>query len=239
MRASEFINEMPLPADWDPKAFSTDKQDKTTFKSRLKYALERSKKLGQGSARVAMTIEYQGRPTALKIAKNKKGMAQNEFEVSILQDGYYGQSELVIPMIDFDHVNPVPVWVQTELAMHADERRLCNLLKCQTLRQLIDCANSKIGKGFFGVRDERVRMVPDTCKLLAHNGFTEQEIEMFLHYVDEMASLGTGDVILNDLVWPANWGIYQGKPVIIDLGFSTSVSQKYYRQSTDDLTDSW
>ena len=72
MRLTEFtdrvIDEAPLPPDWDETQFTP----KTSFKQRLAYALERAKKLGAGSSRVAMIIEYQGRPTALKVAKNKK-----------------------------------------------------------------------------------------------------------------------------------------------------------------------
>ena len=85
MRSFEFIteqtlDEMPLPADWDPAQY----QQGTSFKQRLAYSLERAKKLGAGSSRVAMTIEYQGRPTVLKIAKNNKGLAQNNVEADIL-----------------------------------------------------------------------------------------------------------------------------------------------------------
>ena len=59
MRAYEFlreqiVDEMPLPADWDPAQY----RQGTTFKQRLAYALERAKKLGTGSSRVATIIEY-------------------------------------------------------------------------------------------------------------------------------------------------------------------------------------
>ena len=85
MRAFEFLNEstvdeMALPADWDPAALGHDK----TFKSRLEYALQRARRLGGGSSRVAFVIPDNGRDTVLKIAKNNKGTAQNEAEVDIL-----------------------------------------------------------------------------------------------------------------------------------------------------------
>lgn len=57
MKAKEFIpeemlDEMPLPADWDTSQFN----DKTSYNARLAYALDRAKKLGTGSSRVAMII---------------------------------------------------------------------------------------------------------------------------------------------------------------------------------------
>ena len=72
---------------------------KEAIKSILEYCKERAKRLGQGSSRVAFEIEYEGRPTILKIAKNSKGILQNEKEVNILEDNFF---EHIIPMIDYD-----------------------------------------------------------------------------------------------------------------------------------------
>lgn len=228
MRANEFISEMPLPSDWDEQVFSAPKKHTVkSFKERLSYALERAKKLGAGSARVAMTIEYQGRPTALKIAKNQKGLAQNEFEVDILKDGYYGRMEIVIPLIDFDHKNDQPIWLQTEVAEQANEAKLCQLLRCQELSQLVDVANYKIGKGGHLYDKHYISMVQQQLRIAK---FSEEDIEIFMHYADELAILAQGDVILTDLDRAVNWGIYKGKPVVIDLGFSTSVHKQHYSE---------
>ena len=84
MRSIEFlseanVDEMAVPIDWDPKHFQHGK----SFKARLQYALERAKKIGAGSSRIATVIEDGGRPTVLKIAKNRRGLLQNNAEVSI------------------------------------------------------------------------------------------------------------------------------------------------------------
>jgi hypothetical protein len=71
----QFINEMvPPPDSWDTGIF------KKSYKKQIDYALERAAKIGTGSSRVVFEIEYEGRPTVLKIAKNAKGLAQNEKE---------------------------------------------------------------------------------------------------------------------------------------------------------------
>lgn len=84
--------ESPLPDDWDKSTFKKG----IPFKKQLDYAIERAEKIGSGSSRVAFEIEYKGRPTILKIAKNAKGLAQNEEEASLLSEPYI--PEIVIPI---------------------------------------------------------------------------------------------------------------------------------------------
>jgi hypothetical protein len=137
MRALEFItestvDEMALPAGWDAEALGHDK----TFKSRLEYALQRARRLGGGSSRVAFVIPDNGRETVLKIAKNRKGLAQNQAEADILDDGYIGRLDIVIPLVDYDKTNREPVWIQTELAQKvrcSSVRVLHNSLGIQTI----------------------------------------------------------------------------------------------------------
>jgi hypothetical protein len=217
----EVLDEMPLPADWDPQQM---RQQGTSFKSRLAYALERAKKLGVGSSRVATTIEYQGRPTVLKIAKNAKGLAQNSVEADILSDGYASQMGILIPIIDYDTQNREPSWVHTELAQKANEKQLCNLMKCQSLYDLIKAAHAQLNE-FSNSR----AILNDIIEKNSYFGYSEQDADTFLEYVNRLAELKSSfDVELADFHRPANWGLYQGKPVIIDVGFNSNVLTQYY-----------
>jgi hypothetical protein len=218
----EVLDEMPLPVDWDP---SQMRQQGTSFKSRLAYALERAKKLGVGSSRVATTIEYQGRPTVLKIAKNAKGLAQNSVEADILSDGYASQMGILIPIIDYDTQNREPSWVHTELAQKANEKQLCSLMKCQSLDDLIRAAQAQLNE--YGTRSRAI--LNDIIDKNAHFGSSEQDADTFLEYVNGLSELKSSfDVELADFHRPANWGLYQGKPVIIDVGFNSNVLNQYY-----------
>jgi hypothetical protein len=218
----EIIDEMPLPADWDPQQM---RQQGTTFKSRLQYALERAKKLGTGSSRVATTIEYQGRPTVLKIAKNAKGLAQNSVEADILSDGYASQMGILIPIIDYDTQNREPSWVHTELAQKANEKQLCGLMKCQSLDDLIRAAQAQLNE--YGTRSRDI--LNNIIDKNEHFGSSEQDADTFLEYVNRLSELKSSfDVELADFHRPANWGLYQGKPVIIDVGFNSNVLKQYY-----------
>ena len=219
------LDEMALPAGWDPAALGHDK----SFKSRLYYTLQRVRRLGGGSSRVAFIIPDQGRETVLKIAKNAKGMAQNEAEVDILTDGYLGRLDIVIPIVDYDKLNPQPTWLQTELANKVSQTKLRKLLHC--------------GKAEFGIRHfiyaihnllgSKQNYMPDTKKIkedLRRAGQTEQDVEIFFEYVDEVADLvNSSGLLIDDLSNASNWGEYKGKPVIIDLGFTEAVKPMYTR----------
>jgi hypothetical protein len=218
----EVLDEMPLPADWDPAQM---RQQGTSFKSRLAYALERAKKLGTGSSRVATIIEYQGRPTVLKIAKNAKGLAQNSVEADILNDGYASQMGILIPLIDYDEQNREPTWVHTELAQKVNEKQLCQFMGCDNLDQLVNMAWAITGKKRY------VGNYQDYVKFLRERGKTDEQIETMTDYANTLADLNSNfDVELADFARAANWGIYNGKPVIIDVGFNSNVLNQYYKR---------
>jgi hypothetical protein len=218
--SEKVLDEMPLPADWDPQQM---RQQGTTFKSRLAYALERAKKLGTGSSRVATVIEYQGRPTVLKIAKNAKGLAQNSVEADILGDGYASQLGILIPLIDYDEQNHEPSWIHTEMATKASEKQLCNMMKCDNLHQLVNMAYAITGKKRY------VGTYQSYIDHMQQAGKSEQDIETMSEYANTLADLNSNfDVELADFARAANWGIYQGKPVIVDAGFNSNVMSQYY-----------
>jgi hypothetical protein len=224
MRSFEFIteqtlDEMPLPADWDPAQY----QQGTSFKQRLAYALERAKKLGAGSSRVAMTIEYQGRPTVLKIAKNNKGLAQNNVEADILGDGYASQLGILIPLIDYDEQNREPMWIHTEMAQKVSEKQLANMMGVDDLNDIVQMGKAIAGKS-------KILKHQDIVNYMRTIGKTEEQIETATEYGNILADLANSfDIELNDLNRKANWGIYNGKPVIIDAGANSNVISQYYK----------
>jgi GNAT superfamily N-acetyltransferase len=215
------LDEMPLPVDWDPAALGAGK----TFKDRLQYALERAKKIGTGSARVAFTIDFEGRPTVLKVAKNNKGLAQNNAELGILDDGYTGQLDIVIPLIDYDKRNPSPIWIQTELAKKVTAKRLAELLHCTDVYEFLDCVYAIVHPRAKPTVPSRLEQ---TKQRLIANGKSEQDVEKFVDYVDAVVTLLHSSTLeFGDLRQLANWGEYQGRPVIIDLGFTEETKHLY------------
>lgn len=226
MRAKEFTIEAPLPPDWDPEKLNL----RQTYKDRLKYALDRVKRLGGGSSRVAMTIDYEGRPTALKVAKNAKGLAQNEAEISILDDGYLGNLPIIIPLIDYDKANKRPIWIQTEIAKKIQARTLMKLLHTPNMWLFTNKVRNILGRRKpHEMDDDRLKQQYfETPNNLWQP--TEKDWDIFNEYASEVADLvGNSSLEPGDLASANNWGVYNGRPVIIDLGLSSDVWQQYYQ----------
>ncbi len=208
------LHEAPLPPDWDKETFSP----RGSFRKQLAYAMDRAAKVGSGSARVAFNIQYEGRPTVLKIAKNQKGLAQNEYEAQTLGEYMIKDTGLFIPMIDYDEENDPPRWIHTELA------------KKMTPTQF---------KKFFGVPHHQFDI------LLAYGSGQSHLINSWIRYdsaeFDELIEnnetlydlvniIGNYGMPVGDFSRLANWGVYQGRPVILDLGLSQGVYDQYYRR---------
>jgi hypothetical protein len=169
------LDEMPLPSEWKEDELSGDR----TFKHRLEYVLARAARLGAGSARVAVTVEYGGRNTVIKIAKNRRGVAQNAAEVGVLTDGYLGKLPIVIPLIYYDRRNAQPTWIQTELAQRVSARKLTNLLGCTQLWDLTDAVNYVLGN-----KTPLGRELGEIISDLGEEGKSRSDIDRFVEYVD-------------------------------------------------------
>lgn len=207
--------EAPLPPDWDKEVYTPN----TSFKKRIEYAVARAQKLGKGSSRSAFVIDYEGRPTILKVAHNKKGMAQNEAEAQLLDDYYIKNMNIAIPLIDYDEDHQQPVWIHTEMAQKVTNSQLCNLLHCRRLYDLIAYANA-IHKGPYKPTEEWMRIfgIPN-----------QDDFDIFAEYASSLADLQSSfHININDFLTHKNWGLWQGEPVVIDLGLTDEVARKYY-----------
>jgi len=212
MKLRNIITEVPLPSDWDSSAYTKHK----SFASRVRYATERAKKIGTGSSRIAFEIEYQGRPTVLKIAKNKKGMAQNQYEINTLGDGYVMQMNITIPLIDSDEIDyDNPTWLHTEKAEKMTPNAFRTAMGGMTPDELTT---------FIQWSNGRSHSPP--------NNMTVEEAQQLLEdnetLYDLMDFIGNFDIVVDDIGRLANWGIYKSNPVLIDVGGSSEVIQKYY-----------
>lgn len=192
-----------------------------SFKPIIDYALEWATKIGTGSSRIAFEVEYEGRPTILKIARNKKGLAQNEVESKMLSDGYIEKMELTIPLIDYDTTNIQPLWIHTEKANKVTEKKLCKLLHCDNLFQLIQMVKSKYkNSSLYAHYYNELKEIN-----------TEDELEDLVDLVDNLYSLSNDfDIALDDFQKTNSWGLYKGKPVIIDIGLTMEVYDLHYKK---------
>ena len=204
-----FLSEAPLPDDWEKDIYDPS----VPFKKRINYARERASRLGAGSSRIVFEIPYQGQLTALKIAKNRKGIAQNEEEASILNDAeVLSREHLVARLIDGDYDNFT--WIQTEKVDKLKSEKHFESLVGFSIFQVI----SYIGK--IASLDGTIKfdMDPDLEEEMSEDEFVQ----------DLMGLLGDTGAHVGDLYRVANWGVKDNLPVIVDFGASSEVLRLHY-----------
>lgn len=201
--------EAPLPDDWDRSVYS----NKVSFAKRIEYAKQKASRIGAGSSRVAFVIPYEGRETVLKIAKNQKGIAQNAEEVSLLEDWYLKKLDITIPMIDYDSENQdAPTWIHVEKADRATDSIFIKLTG-MSLTRCIEYALTASG------RDSTYEKRFADLSKYDENEFLQSLVDFIGNYTH---------VPVGDLRRLANWGVYQGRPVIVDLGLTDTTLKAYY-----------
>ena len=211
MKLSDILQEAPIPDDWDSSTYKKE----VPFAQRIRYAKQRAQQVGTGSSRVAFIIDYQGRKTVLKIAKNKKGIAQNEYESQMLEDYYVKDLEIAIPMIDYDEENDQPTWIHTEFAEKMKPTQFKKFFSGISHDEIEGIIKHFTGKSHGSVSPEREQQLNDIY-----------EDNEYLNSLIDLA--GNYDIPTGDFTRLANWGVYKGRPVIIDMGLSSDVLQQFY-----------
>lgn len=217
LKTLSILNEAPPPVDWDLNTFNS------SFAKQLKYAKERANQIGSGSSRVAFVIDYKGRETVIKIAKNKKGLAQNEKEADY---GLYRMyPDITIPLIDYDEEHEEPTWIHFEKAdkLTAAGFRKAMGFSFDDFAKVLDKFRLEIQEP----RRGRMFNYDPTYRIDQELVAKIQESELYSDVTDMCMNF---DLKAGDFTRKANWGMYQGRPVIIDLGFDTRIEELYYKR---------
>lgn len=197
----EILEEAPLPDDWDSDKFIKGRMKHSEL---IDYVSELAKEVGQGSSRVAFEIPYQGRTTVIKVAKNAAGEAQNRAEAAILSNARVQSTNMVIPLIDYDTKNSRPMWIHVERAFKTDSWELDRLFEDQ-LDALLVAANT-------------------TRNFTRWKTTSNKHIRNFIRF----AEIVRDRIEWVDLDISENWGIYKGRPIVVDAGLTKGVYTKHY-----------
>jgi mRNA-degrading endonuclease RelE of RelBE toxin-antitoxin system len=199
------------PLTWDVNHFKMLR----SFAKRVKYCQENLQRISSGSSRIVYKIDD---TKVLKLAKNQKGIAQDEIEIQWKDDGYYG--EILANVLDF---HPDALWVEMELA------------------RKVTPTNFKTIMGF--PFDEYSRFIMAEIKYtgamkeayMKGLKFREQldESEFVNKIISFMHDNGNGLDGIGDFARFSTYGIVQrdGKDtvVVIDFGLTSDVYDSYYR----------
>jgi len=219
MKILDVLNETPLPDDWDKDVYRQG--NKGGFKQRIEYAKKKAQRIGGGSSRVAFVIDYQGRKTVLKIAKNNRGLAQNQQEASMLNTAEMlgADGTVTVPMIDYDEQNSQPTWLHLEYARKLKSPQEFERLSGFDMNKLIHYASSVSSN----------RSLPQAHNMEFEKEWTEKVWENEESFAYEFVSfVGNTELHLPDLMRASNWGVFGNNPVVIDLGLTDDIYKSFY-----------
>jgi hypothetical protein len=198
-----------------PENFSFQEFDTIrSYNGKLKYANQRLRKLSSGSARVVYQIDDE---KVLKIAKNKKGLAQNGSESDWSKEAYDVTAKVFNSSEDF-------FWLEMELAKKLTPTRFKQLtgLSIQDMQLAMRALRERMRPSPYGMN---VKLDSDFEKKLYENEFY-LDIERFVADYDmETGDFGRinsyGEVIRDG----------KEKVVLVDFGVTNQVWIDYYKTS--------
>lgn len=196
-----------------PTAFSLSGFEKIrSFAGKYRYAAQYLQKIASGSGRTVFKVDEE---KVLKIAKNKKGLAQNSVEC----EKYLQNYDIVAKTFEADYDNYF--WVEMELAKKIGKNRFKEL----TGVSLEDWDYTLV---HFRMGNKTPQPGSTEAKLLNRVNDTQFAQEMFSLVADydmhsgDMSRLSTFGEVLRD-----------GEPkiVLVDFGLTNSVFNDFYKVS--------
>jgi hypothetical protein len=203
--------EEDYPSNFDLEEFSK----LNSFNKRIQYCQERLKRISSGSSRIVYMVDD---TKVLKIARNKKGLAQNEIEIDY--SNYYDLKDITAQVFAYDQNN---LWVEMELAKKVTPAIFERVVGftfadyCAGLRKHHDEINPKRGSWFSSDVSKEV-----------YEAMWEDE------FTYEMLSfIGGYDIPVGDLCKLNTYGLVKRNGedtiVMIDYGLNNDVWQDYYK----------
>jgi hypothetical protein len=211
------MNEMAYPTSFNMDVF----KNLPTFAKRIEYCQSRLQRLSSGSSRIVYKVDNE---KVLKLAKNRKGIAQNECEAS---DYYKKSIGCFAEVYEYDDNY---LWIEMQFARKAklsDFKRILGVDFKVVCDFIMDYWNSYS-------RSRWSRPIsPESKKIFDSEWFQEQmENYSLFTYLAEYLGNYQPDII-GDLMRLSSWGVVtdngEESLVIIDFGLDDNVYNEYYR----------
>ena len=177
-----------------------------SYSGKVKYLNNNLRRLGSGSGRIAYDL---GDDKVIKLAKNIKGVAQNEVEIGV---GVYADDYSLFTKI-YDHSDD-NIWIVAEKAKKVSEKRIKELTGINNLYTL----GIYIRKAF--ENSPYLRLDNTEKEFLDNNDFAQELLDF----------IGSYQLNGGDLNRPSTYGevIRNGEPmiVVVDYGINNKVINK-------------
>lgn len=196
-----------------PSSFNMEEFKKlTSFANRIRYCETHLKRISSGSSRIVYQIDDE---KVLKLAKNNKGLAQNETEIGASKDNYF--KPLFAHIYDYHQDD---LWSEMELAKKVSPK---------TFQSIIGVNFEDFGKylknHYFEQKGRRApyRIDEKTLEVLHENQFANDIKELLNSY----------NMPAGDFARLSSYGLVSrnGQPdiVLIDYGLTGDTYDSYYR----------
>ena len=199
--------EEDYPMSWDINEF----KGLTSFVKRIKYCNQHLKRLKSGSSRIVYQIDNE---KVLKLARNKRGLIQNENEVYRGTDKFL--SDIVARVFDSDDENYL--WLEMELVKPVNPQIFKNVtgldfpFYCTVIKYIDSISN----------RHQALKEPEGMDKLWD---------DEFIHSISDF--IGGYDILLGDLMKLDSYGLVkrngQDTIVIVDAGLGEEDFKTYYK----------
>lgn len=210
------LNEMAYPTWFNMDMFKS----LTSFAARVRYCNEKLQRISSGSARIVYKIDDE---KVLKLAKNRKGIAQNEAESG---DYYLQQIGCFAKIYDIDENG---LWIEMQLARKvkpSDFKRLTGYdwnTMCAWIKYCVSHYNGRV-----------IRNLPEYTEIFQSEEWEENYEYSIFSEVDEYLSNYQLESY-GDLMRLSSWGIVkengEERLVIVDYGLTDDVWNDYYKRS--------
>lgn len=207
------MNEMAYPDSFNMETFKS----LTSYQKRIQYCRQHLQRIAEGSSRIAFKIDD---TKVLKLAKNGRGLIQNEGEADLGYNNYY--FTCLAEVFEFDEKNYT--FVEMELARKcspADFQRIVGF-DLQTVVKLIE-------HELYG--DYRHRNLPK-------HDISQDDIDKYYEsdFITNLVDLvHSAEIMLADLKKPDSYGVVirdgQEEVVVVDYGLTEDSFKKHYQKN--------
>lgn len=201
MKMSDILSES-IPSSWDAAKLSAP----YTLSQALEYIKARAGELGSGASRAAFEATENGKTVVIKLATKTGGIESNRNEIKMLSSNTIQKYGFVLPLLGADRSSQ-PMWMVVPKASPASEtdfqkatgstvEDLMNFVLDATHPTDDIFADPEPIQTKTNPNSEWVRAFKEFCKKMQH-------ITSLMEFADIR-----------------NWGVYEGRLVVIDLGHS-------------------
>lgn len=195
------------PTNWNADEFSK----LTTFAQRKQYADSHLQKISSGSGRIVYKIDDQ---KVLKLAKNKRGVAQNEAEIEMSKISYF--SDMVAKIFHYDENN---LWNEMELA-----RKVTPAIFKKIVGTDVNAFDAYLKNWDAEVNSRKpiLTVSPEDTEILNNSDFVH-DVRQFM---------ADSNIQVGDLGRLSSWGLVDREGyetmILIDYGLTSDIYNSYY-----------